>query len=158
MPKPQYVAYRAMWERAQSVAMCQAILVAVALGADEFAGFCGGYIGEGEFVTEPFHVRFRGEEAVHLVIGERSPLSRKEVLFNQWPDAARDAVMMARHQYRALISDDEEGVLTASPAAVRCIKWDEFDEGISEHGKVDPRVWLRVTAQLGLTGPAQVDE
>jgi len=146
-----------MWERAKSVVMCQTVLIVASLGEDEFAGFSAGYIGEGEFASEPFHVRFCGEQPVHLIVGERSPLTRREVLFEQWPQAARLGVMAARQQLRSLIKSDDEGILIASAAELPRIKWIKPDEGVSSLEKIDPRVWLRIPAQLGLASPAEDD-
>lgn len=150
----QTLAYRVMWERAQSVAMCQVGAVYAARGKDEFAGYCTGYLGEGRFIVEAFYVRFQGEQPVDFVIGERSVLTRKEAPFRQWPATARAGIPQARALLRKLVTSDVEGFLIATPAAEKAICWSEAvaDEGVSEKGPVDPRVWLRVTTQLGLTG------
>jgi hypothetical protein len=133
--------------------MCQAVVVSVALGADEYVGFCAGYLGGGEFLSEPFHVQFQGEEAVHLVIGERSVLTRKEVLFDRWSAQARAGVVAARARLRTLMRSDDEGFFVATPAEVQKIRWSatQADEGLSEGGKIDARVWLRIPAQMGLS-------
>lgn len=148
------IAYRVTWERAQRQALCQAGIVCIALGGDEFVGFCAGYLGEGEFVNEPFHIRFRGEEAIHLVIGDRSVLTNKEVLFETWPRAVRQQVAHARRQLMAVLERDEENLLQASKSEAQRITWSEAqpDEGASGAGEIDERVWLRVTKRMGLSG------
>ena len=147
------VTYRAVWERAQSIAMCQVALVNVALGPDEFVGFCAGYVGEGRFVYEPYHVIFKKDAAVHLVIGDRSVLTSKEALFENWPKEARLATVIARNRLKGIVRSNEEGFYVATATESARIRWDEVqvDEGTSAVGTVDKRVWLRIPAQLGLT-------
>lgn len=152
--KTSSLVYRACWERAQSVAMCQAAVVSVALGADEFAGVAAGYIGEGKFRMEPFHVRFRGDEASHLVIGERSMIDGKTVWFEHWSTEARRAYARAVYLLQALLQQDAEAFLVATPMEARRIKWSARteDEGASGEGELDSRVWDRIPAQLGVAG------
>lgn len=71
------LAYRIVWERAESVAMCQAAAVTASLGPDEHVGLCAGYVGEGRFALAAFHARFRGEAVDHFVLGEQCQRSRR---------------------------------------------------------------------------------
>ena len=154
------LAYRVLWERAQSIPMCQVALVVARLGANEFAGFCAGYVGSGEFIREPFHVIFRGEQPVHLAIADRQVLDGRPAPFERWPQPVRMAVVRARQRLLTIVQEDEEGALIAAPNEATRIRWHQAvaDEGVSEAGRLDERVWLRIPAQLGLAGGLELDE
>lgn len=152
------LAYRIVWERAESVAMCQAAVVTASLGPDEHVGLCAGYVGEGRFALEAFHARFRGEAVDHFVLGEQCQRSRRAFPFERWPQSARAAFLSARTLFRTLIRSDDDDFLVATPRAYAVIRWGQADEGLSEMNVVDPRVWLRVTAHMGLTGTASADD
>jgi hypothetical protein len=144
------IAYRAHWERAGNIAMCQSVVIAVALSANEFAGFCAGYLGEGEFVYEPFHAQFRGEHAIHLVLGDRSVLSARQLPFERWPLPVRQAAVRAREALKRITARDAEDFLIATGGELARICWEPSDEGSSHDGVLDDRVWVRIPSLLSL--------
>ena len=145
------IPYQALWERSAGLLACRLVIAAVRLAPDEYAGMVAGYVGTGDPLLEPFHVRFDEHQAVHLAIGDHGAVPRGACLFEHWPRPARLAAAQARLALRRVIVETAEGFWTAADAERSQVCWLRHDTGSARSGRgaLDERVWSTVSAHSG---------
>ena len=137
---------------------CRVLICSDALGVDEFAGMVAGYLGGGQSLIEPFHVRFVKDQAKHLIVGDLNALTRQRSFSENWPTQVRRSVALCRAHIRTLVIEAADGLWVATLAEQRRLKALTRDKGCarSGDGRLDERVWSTISAHFGTPAGLEV--